>query len=263
VKGALHVHTTFSDGEFSLEELRLMYTALGYRFACLTDHAESFDERKLTRYRAEADSLSDESFRFIPGLEFECPGRIHILGLGMTSLLTTREPYQVIRSIEEHGSISVIAHPRTKDFGRIEGLEYPPTGIEVWNSKYDGRYAPRIETFELLRRVRDRNPHVRAFYGQDLHFRKQYTGVHVELRNATLDSKSIISALREGRYVGRSADLHLTADGSLEPSVAKRFERLHRRSRQMRGLAGDTKGVLDSLGLSIPARLKTQLRRLF
>ncbi len=263
MKGAIHVHTTFSDGEFSLAELRLAYAALGYRFACLTDHAEHFDERKLTRYRAEAESLSDESFRFIAGLEFECPGRMHILGLGITSLLTTREPHQVIRSIGEHGGISVIAHPRAKDFGRIEGLAYPPTGIEVWNSKYDGRYAPRIETFELVRRVRDRHAQVRAFYGQDLHFRKQYTGVHVELRNATLDSKSIVSALREGRYVGRSADLQLASDGSLEPSVAKRIERLHRRSRQVRGLAGGTKAVFDSLGLAIPARLKTQLRRLF
>jgi hypothetical protein len=263
VKGALHVHTTFSDGEFSLGELRLTYAALGYRFACLTDHAEYFDERTLIRYRAEADNLSDEFFRFIPGLEFECPGRMHILGLGMTSLLTTREPCQVIRSIEEHGGISVIAHPRAKDFGRIEGLAYPPTGIEVWNSKYDGRHAPRVETFELIRRVRDRHAHVRALYGQDLHFRRQYTGLHVELRNATLDSKSIVSALREGRYVGRSGDLHLTADGSLEPSVAKRVERLHRRSRKMRRLAGGTKAVLDSLGLAIPARLKTHLRRLF
>jgi hypothetical protein len=263
VKGALHVHSTFSDGEYSLEELRLTYAALGYRFACLTDHAEYFDERKLIRYRAEAESLSDETFRFIPGLEFECPDRMHILGLGMTSLVTTREPNEVIQSIEENGAISVIAHPRAKDFGRIEGLGYPPTGIEAWNSKYDGRYAPRIEPFDLIRRVRDRHPNVRAFYGQDLHFRKQYTGLHVELRDAALDSRSIISALREGRYVGRSADLQLTADGNLEPSVAKRFERLHRRSRQMRGLAGGTKEVLDSLGLSIPLGLKTQLRRLF
>jgi hypothetical protein len=263
VKGALHIHSTFSDGEFSLSELRQIYSALGYRFACLTDHAEHFDQQKLTRYHAEADSLSDDSFRFIPGLEFECPDRIHILGLGMTSLLETREPQQVIRSIEEQGSISIVAHPRTKDFGRIEELAYPPSGIEVWNSKYDGRYAPRVETFDLIRRVRGRHAHVRAFYGQDLHFRKQYTGLHVELQNATLDAKSIIAALREGSFVGRSADLHLSADGSLDRSLAERFQRLHRRSRRMRGLAGGTKGVLDSLGLSIPARLKTQLRRLF
>ena len=263
MKGALHVHSIFSDGEFSLQELRQTYTALGYRFACLTDHAEHFDERKLTRYIAEADGLSDESFLFVPGLEFECPGRMHILGLGMTSLLTTRDPSQVIRSIEEQGSISVMAHPRTKDFGRIESLGIIPTGIEAWNSKYDGRYAPRIETFELIRRVRDRHPHLRAFYGQDLHFRRQYTGLHVELGNAALDHDSIIAALREGRYVGRSSDLILSADGSLDASIAKRFQRLYRRSRQIRGLVGGTKGVLDSLGLAIPATLKTQLRRLF
>jgi aryl-alcohol dehydrogenase-like predicted oxidoreductase len=45
-----------------------------------------------------------------------------------------------------------------------------PDGIEVWNSKYDGRYAPRPGTFEMLARTKVRRPDVRAFYGQDLHW---------------------------------------------------------------------------------------------
>jgi hypothetical protein len=31
-------------------------------------------------------------------------------------------------------------------------------GIETWNSKYDGRYAPRSGTFALLQRLRQRAP---------------------------------------------------------------------------------------------------------
>ena len=263
MKGAIHVHSTFSDGEFSLAELRLKYTALGYRFACLTDHAEHFDEERLARYRAAAKRLSDRSFLFICGLEFECPGRMHILGLGMTSLLKTREPQAVIRAIEEQGAISVIAHPRTIDFARIEGLGQYPTGVEVWNSKYDGRYAPRIETFALVRRMRHRHDSLLAFYGQDLHFKKQYAGLHVELENAKLDADAVLSALRAGRFMGRSAQLQLRTDGSLDPSLALAIQRLHRRSLQMRALAGETKAMLGSLGISIPTIVKSQLRRLF
>lgn len=263
VKGALHAHTTFSDGEFSLDELRHAYAGLGYRFVCLSDHAEYFDEHKVAQYRAEIERLSDASFCFVAGLEYECPERMHILGLGTTALFGTRDPQEVIRAIESEGGVSIIAHPRAQDFGRIEALAFPPAGIEVWNSKYDGRYAPRTETFELVRRMRERHPGVRAYYGQDLHFRHQYTGLHVDVDSAELDAASIISTLREGRYIARGGDVILTPEGSLEPSLAKRFEHRNRRSRQMGRFAKRSKSVLDALGVRIPAALKGQLRRLF
>ncbi len=38
LKGALHVHTTCSDGELSVEEVVKIYTALGFDFIALTDH---------------------------------------------------------------------------------------------------------------------------------------------------------------------------------------------------------------------------------
>ena len=50
-----------------------------------------------------------------------------------------------------------------------EQFEPLPDGVEVWNTKYDGQYAPRPGTFELLGRLKTRRPDVRAFYGLDLH----------------------------------------------------------------------------------------------
>jgi len=263
MKGVLHVHSDFSDGELSLAALRDAYVALGYRFACLTDHAEYFDEDEARRYRDESARLSDDTFLFVPGLEYECPDRLHVLGLGTTTLHATRVPEGVIAAIEDEGALSIVAHPRTQDFARVEALGVLPTGIEAWNSKYDGRYAPRTETFALVRRLRARDPRVRATFGQDLHFRRQYLGLHVELRDATLDRAAILGALRAGRYVAVSGELRLEADGSLAPQVAERFDALHQRTRRLRRLAGGTKAFLDSLGLTIPPRLKTQLRRLF
>jgi predicted metal-dependent phosphoesterase TrpH len=263
MNGVLHVHSTYSDGELTLQQLRDAYARLGYRFACLTDHAEYLDERAVARYREESERLSDDTFRFIPGLEYECPERMHILGLGTTTLIQSRDPERVIGEIEAAGGISIIAHPRTQDFGRVESLAEGATGIEAWNSKYDGRYAPRTETFAMIRRVRARHDHVRAFFGQDLHFRTQHMGLHVELLGALLDSGSVLAALRDGRFAARSGDLQLASDGSLQPSVAERFERRHRRSRRMRRVAGTTKAVLDALGVGVPAGLKAQLRRLF
>ena len=123
LKGAIHVHSTFSDGEFTLRELRETFLADGNRFVCVTDHAQAFDRPKLEAYVRECASLSDDQFLFIPGLEFECYERMHILGYGVTSLIESQDPQEAIRHIERAGGISVIAHPKDSALAWIESFE--------------------------------------------------------------------------------------------------------------------------------------------
>ena len=90
LQGALHIHSTYSDGELTLAELRQVFVAAGCRFACVTDHAEAFDDARLEAYRRECDEQSDDRFRFIAGLEYTCEGRMHVLGYGVTTPHRTR-----------------------------------------------------------------------------------------------------------------------------------------------------------------------------
>ncbi|MCA1626530.1 MAG: hypothetical protein LC742_00995, partial [Acidobacteria bacterium] len=173
LKGAIHIHSTYSDGEYTLAELRAVLHGLGCRFACMTDHAEWFDRQKLEAYVAECAALSDDHFQFIAGLEYKCERKMHVLGLGVTSLAQTENPQEVIGHIEREGGVSVIAHPMNSMFPWIESFDALPFGIETWNSKYDGQHAPRPGTFNLLNRLQDRRPEMRAFYGQDLHWKRQ------------------------------------------------------------------------------------------
>src|SRR6478672_7400008 len=106
LKGALHIHSTYSDGELSLAQLREVYVAAGCRFACITDHADAFDETLLRAYVAESTALSDEQFLFVPGLEFSCTDRMHIIGYGVTALTGDAEPSAVIAHIRRSGGIS-------------------------------------------------------------------------------------------------------------------------------------------------------------
>lgn len=85
--GALHLHSTYSDGEFTLTELRDALREQGCRFACVTDHAEFFDEARRDAFIAECERLSSDEFRFVPGLEFNCRDKMHILGYGVTELV--------------------------------------------------------------------------------------------------------------------------------------------------------------------------------
>jgi hypothetical protein len=159
--------------------------------------------------------------------------------------------------------LSVIAHPKDDFFEWIEGFDTLPMGIETWNTKYDGRYAPRPETFALLLRLKQRAPQMHAFYGQDLHWRKQFRGMFVNVECDSLDPAAILSALAAGRYSAEKDKLRLPSSGVLPEALLAEFDRLHARSYRMWRLLKNSKQALDRLGIRVPESLKAQLRRIF
>jgi PHP domain len=263
LKGALHIHSNYSDGEFTLAELRKIFLAKGCSFVCMTDHAEYFDEESIRRYIAECAALSDTRFRLLPGLEFRCERNMHILGYHATKLTQETNPQEVIRHIDAQGALSVIAHPRDDFFEWIESFATLPKGIETWNSKYDGRYAPRSGTFALLQRLRQRAPGMHAFYGVDLHWKKQFRGFFVALDCDSAEAGAILAALASGKYTAQKDDLRLPSSGIVPEPLLRQFDRVHARSYRMWRFLKNGKQTLDRLGIRVPESLKAQLRRIF
>jgi PHP domain len=262
LKGALHIHSTYSDGEFTLAEIRNVFLDKGCSFVCMTDHAEYFDELELKAYSEECNSLSDEKLRFVVGLEYRCEKEMHILGYGATMLAKSQDPQTIIRHIDAQGAISVIAHPKNESFSWIESFERLPQGIETWNSKYDGRYAPRPGTFALVRRLVERQPDMHAFYGQDLHWKKQFRGlfVHVDCESARPDN--ILRALSAGEFNGQKGELKLPSSGVLQDQLIARFSRSHDQSRRVQRALKEGKRALNQAGIKVPDSIKAQLRRI-
>lgn len=267
LKGAMHVHSIFSDGEFTLAQLRRVFLDEGCAFVCMTDHAENFAPDRLRQYMDECQALSDDKFLFVAGLEYSCEQRMHILGYGATQRVDSQDPETVIRHIEEQGAISVIAHPKNDFFEWIEKFETFPQGIETWNSKYDGRYAPRPETFALLQRLRERKPEMHAFYGQDLHWKKQFRGIFVQLdsdpSSAPATAQGILAALADGAYQGLKGELTLPSSGILDEKLLSQFANAHAASYRMRQFMKQGKQMLDRAGIRVPESVKAQLRRIF
>jgi predicted metal-dependent phosphoesterase TrpH len=262
--GVLHIHSTWSDGEFSLAELRELYRAAGCRFACITDHADGFEsDATLEAYRRDCDAHSDDDFRFVCGLEYSCVDRMHVLGYGVAARIDSNDPERVIARIRELGGVAVVAHPRDSAFAAIERFDPLPDGIEVWNSKYDGRYAPRPGTFALLARAKARRPSIHAFYGQDLHWRRQYRGLLVQVDCATPRTEAILRALADGRFAGLKDGQLLPSNGELPAALLATFERVNRRSQRVRQLVRHVKAGIDAVGLRVPSPVKAQLRRIF
>jgi PHP domain len=263
LKGAIHVHSTYSDGEFTLAELREVYEALGCRFVCMTDHAEYFDAARVADYLDECARLSDERFLFIAGLEFNCDQRMHVLGLGVTGLTEATDPQAVIRHIKRQSGLAVIAHPLDSAFGWIESFDELPHGIETWNSKYDGRSAPRPQTFALLGRLQQREPRLRAFYGQDMHWKRQHRGLLNSLQIARPTREAILTAFAGGDYVAVKGDIELPSSGALSAEQKASFSDVNGRYARRRQLIKRAKKLIDRVGLRVPAPLKAQLRRMF
>ncbi len=262
-KGVLHIHSRYSDGEFTLEELRKLFLAEKCSFVCMTDHAEYFDENSIRRYIAECESLSDARFRFVPGLEYRCESEMHILGYHATKLTPSTDPQEVIRHIDAQHAVSVIAHPKDDFFEWIENFSVLPQGIETWNTKYDGRYAPRPGTFALLQKLKQRVPEMRAFYGLDLHWKRQFRSFFVELECDSLETVTILAALKAGQYCARKDELRLPSSGVLPAQLLDQFDRVHARSHRMRRLLKNGKKILDETGIRLPESLKSRLRRIF
>jgi len=262
MKAALHVHSTYSDGELPLATLREVYLGLGCRIVCMTDHAEAFGSTTLEAYVAECDALSDDRLRFIAGLEYSCRNEMHVLGFGVTSRVASRDPQAVIRYIKAAGGVAVIAHPSITAFDWIESFEELPHGIETWNAKYDGRHAPRTATFDLLHRLRARDPDVHAFYGQDMHLANQPRDLFTVLAPGRSTREEVLLALREGRYSGRDGRTTLPPDGALPPRMVARFDRAHAASEGVRHLARAARRLAERLGVRIGPQVIARARRM-
>jgi hypothetical protein len=245
LKTALHVHSTYSDGEFTLSALKQLFLDEGCSVVGISDHDDHFDRAKLADYISECAALSDDTFLFLCGLEYRCEQEMHILGFGCETLAQTQDPQSIIRHIEEHDGLAVIAHPKDSMFPLIETLDVLPLGIETWNSKYDGRYAPRPGTFDLLYRLRSRRAGMKAFYGQDLHWKKQFRGLFTHLDCSVLERRSILGALAAGKFSGVNGDLCLSSNGELSPELVAQFAAWHAAQAKDRAAAKRTSPAMN------------------
>jgi DNA polymerase (family 10) len=79
IRGDLHMHSTWSDGTRSIEEMGRQAIARGYEYICITDHsrglgvANGLDPERLLAQRAEIDAANEAlaPFRVLQGVECE------------------------------------------------------------------------------------------------------------------------------------------------------------------------------------------------
>jgi hypothetical protein len=142
IPGALHMHTTYSDGSGSVEDLARAARAAGLRWIIVTDH----DTLAGQRYEGWLDGV-------LVIVDHEItPDRNHFLALNVDRVIdNTLAPQDFVDAVYEQGGFGIIAHPDErvkndfKDIYRWDdwGIDGPreragrPVGIELWNQLSD------------------------------------------------------------------------------------------------------------------------------
>ena len=175
LKGLIHIHTNFSyDGKNTVREWAAFLRAKGYNFVCLTEHDDDFDDAKMTELVEECRKVSTPSFHIIPGLEFRCADKVHILGLGLTKFYRTTDPIEAVKFIRTNNGASVIAHPRGYEGNITKELLKTVDCVEVWNGAKDSRFFPHPEVLERYKGWKEVNPNLIAIGGADVHGMDSY-----------------------------------------------------------------------------------------
>jgi hypothetical protein len=142
IPGALHMHTTYSDGSGAVEDLARAARAAGLRWIIITDH----DTLEGQRFEGWIDDL-------LVIIDHEItPDRNHFLALNVDEVIdNTLAPQDFVDEVYARGGFGIIAHPDErvkndfKDIYRWDdwGVDGPreragrAVGIELWNQLSD------------------------------------------------------------------------------------------------------------------------------
>ena len=137
IKGDLHIHTNWSDGHNSSEEMALAARDLGYQYMAITDHsvgrviADGLDEERLKRHVAEIKALNErlDGIHVLSGIEVdiladgsldlphEILSELDVVVAAVHSAFNQSEEKmtkRVLRAIE-NPDVDIIAHPISRD----------------------------------------------------------------------------------------------------------------------------------------------------
>ncbi len=134
--GVIHVHSKYSDGSGSVEEIVKAAQEVGLDYLILTDH------NTLRALKEGYEKWYDKTLLLVGAELNDRENKNHYLAIGVNRSFSTRmSAVEYVRLVKESGGIGFIAHPHEK---RSSMKEHPPfpwtaweskdfTGIEIWN----------------------------------------------------------------------------------------------------------------------------------
>jgi predicted metal-dependent phosphoesterase TrpH len=229
LRGELHLHSTHSDGRWSVEEMAEAARGRDIDFMFLTDHNTVSGVEALREAAGDAIAV-------LPGQELTT-FRGHALALGPERWLDWRTGREgrgmndVAREVRAAGGILVVAHPDAPPDEVCTGCrwthdDFDPAlahAVEVWGGLWDGPEERNPGCLELWRRWLNAGHRLTATGATDAHRHEDWVGpvplTYVHAEGASLPD--VLEALRQGRtYVSSGPRLEIRAAGGDGRSAA-------------------------------------------
>jgi len=124
-KGLIHVHTTYSDGAGTVEEVAAAGNRVGMDFLISTDHntLQPVIDRKEGWY---------DHLLFLSGEEIGMKGEYALaMGISKTVMRNEREPQAVVDEVRQQGGMAFISHPLHPRSGWVNWGTTGLTGMEI------------------------------------------------------------------------------------------------------------------------------------
>lgn len=216
-KGALHIHTTISDGRKSPKDTLEAYKSAGYDFVALTNHW-SYGE-----------SGEYKGMQILSGIEYDTghnivEGIFHIVGICMErkpSLERTdlkrytdsvERAQHIIDCINDAGGAAILAHPawsinRASDILKLHGL----AGVEIYNGVSGYPFGNRANSAVILDTLAADGYILPVHATDDTHFWKGE-----ECSSFVLTTESdFVKAIKDGNlYASRGPRMEIRRDGN-------------------------------------------------
>lgn len=232
-RGIVHCHSKLSyDSKVSLRELRDQLRSDGFDFVALTEHTLGVSPEAYSDFVAECNSLSSDNFAILPGLEFRCEDGIEIAGFGLWEFTEGSRVAEVVRKIRNQKGYAVWVHPK-KRADRFERL-LDCDAVEILNGKVDGTIAPDFDLLHWALADQCSKPHV--IFGLDLHTLQQPRGVWLECSVTDLEPRTVLEAVRSGRYWNRVARGRISSAGIMSLSTRIQLKTLGKLYRSWDGM---------------------------
>jgi DNA polymerase (family 10) len=224
IKGDLHVHTNWSDGSSSIEEVARAAQGRGYQYVAICDHTKSLkithglDETRLMKQMKEIDRLNEkmEGFQILKGTEVDIlsDGKLDISDKVLEKLdiviaaihsgfKQDREKMtkRIIRALE-NPLVHIIAHPSGRLLGARDPYEVEMDELMEAAKKYGkaleiNAYFERLDLDDIhCRKAKEMS--IRVAIGTDTHHLDQMwmmsLGVAVA-RRGWLETQDVLNAL--------------------------------------------------------------------
>ncbi|MEA3639810.1 MAG: PHP domain-containing protein [Lamprobacter sp.] len=254
LQGTVHCHSQHSfDAQLSYAELKAFFSARGLSFVCITEHIEYLNQDNVDAILADCEANSDEQFLFIPGIEMDY-FKIYFLGVSPTNV-DFSDHRSIFDSLYPNAELCIFSHPIKARYQYPQWLIERCDGVEILNTKHDGRHYFRPQSERLLHQVRKQRPAAVGVAGMDFHSPKQYSATHLVLsQGIPLTRASVIDAIRQGQFEIQMQGKTLTDYSQIKRNLLR--AKIH----AMDLAHKINKGLADS-GIQVPRPLKRLFRK--